>query len=826
MTMKNKIYLIACCIVAICGIFLFRNVDWAKNSGQSDDESMVVRKEGQPTDEAGITRAVAAKMMSLLVNTHGEIEGRERVIPYVDVNEEKWYDKYVNNLYHLGVDWNTGKVDEFGPLDHVTYAQCKAMLQAVRGAEYVAGFGEGAPFSIQGKNDGDVVQLEEWMALYRVLVAEQTEMAQAGGNITEADVVREMDLYVLDLVEREDGGVAGGSKEESTMVSLWKAITDKGEYYFDGFALDGVVDAAIHAFVKGEDVVYVDGVVEGEVVLSNAWILSGEGKEVRAFLNGTAKTFTVQNELSEPVSKVVGDIAVHNRAIVRISVKPERINGKVLEMQRDAVELEEYGTLPLDENYKIYSVWDEVASEVPNGVLVGYQATDFVVADGKVQAALITSEPATERIRVAIKTTGFKDYYHGKVKLTANTAFTVKFGKNNKEYEAGKAITIKPNGKFMKAGRMKVETVGGQGKIQLLTVNRNGNAPSYRGSFEVKQTDKGLLAINELSLEEYLYAVIPSEMPTNYGVEALKVQAVCARSYAYMQVVTNGLMHLGAHVDDSANYQVYNNTPEDESSVRAVDETRGRVLQYKGEVATAYYFSTSCGHTAGANDVWISNAKVPYLTAKLQVEEGTDVGFEADLSKEENFRNFIANNPTPTFDEQFAWYRWRTTVPSGHLRNSIDAALRSRYQANPALIQTQREDGSFRSVPVETIGDLVDIKVEERKAGGVITSILLMGSERNVRVRSEYNIRLVLAPRQDVIERKDGSKINGFGMMPSAFFYVDSVEGGFQFTGGGYGHGVGMSQNGVKAMTDGGKTFEEVLEHYYKGAEVVVPNGT
>ena len=66
------------------------------------------------------------------------------------------------------------------------------------------------------------------------------------------------------------------------------------------------------------------------------------------------------------------------------------------------------------------------------------------------------------------------------------------------------------------------------------------------------QKQIGLLIVNELPLEEYLYAVIPSEMPTYYGLEPLKVQAVCARSYAYKHLVANNLSKYGAHVDDSS----------------------------------------------------------------------------------------------------------------------------------------------------------------------------------------------------------------------------------------------------------------------------------
>ena len=78
--------------------------------------------------------------------------------------------------------------------------------------------------------------------------------------------------------------------------------------------------------------------------------------------------------------------------------------------------------------------------------------------------------------------------------------------------------------------------------------------PSYRGSLELEKQQDGIVVINEVLLEEYLYAVVPSEMPSSYPLEALKAQAVCARTYAYAKMLHAGLPADGAHVDDSAGF--------------------------------------------------------------------------------------------------------------------------------------------------------------------------------------------------------------------------------------------------------------------------------
>lgn len=110
--------------------------------------------------------------------------------------------------------------------------------------------------------------------------------------------------------------------------------------------------------------------------------------------------------------------------------------------------------------------------------------------------------------------------------------------------------------------------------------------------------------VNELPLEEYLYSVVPSEMPASYPLEALKAQAICARTYAYGHMSRAGYPRYGAHVDDSTSYQVYNNITEADSATTAVKETYGQmILTDEGTVANTYYYSTSCGVGTTAN-VW------------------------------------------------------------------------------------------------------------------------------------------------------------------------------------------------------------------------------
>lgn len=159
---------------------------------------------------------------------------------------------------------------------------------------------------------------------------------------------------------------------------------------------------------------------------------------------------------------------------------------------------------------------------------------------------------------------------------------------------------------------------------------------------EVRRYEEGYTLVNALPLETYLTAVVPSEMPSSYQIEALKAQAVCARSYAYIQLLRADLAKYGAHIDDSTAYQVYNkNTPTAESK-RAVEETSGQVLTYEGNIIEAYYFSTSMGYTDTA-EIWNVEDLSSYGYLKSACLNSST--FDGDLSKEEDFLSYISEVP-------------------------------------------------------------------------------------------------------------------------------------------------------------------------------------
>jgi stage II sporulation protein D len=134
---------------------------------------------------------------------------------------------------------------------------------------------------------------------------------------------------------------------------------------------------------------------------------------------------------------------------------------------------------------------------------------------------------------------------------------------------------------------------------------------AYRGELRVNVEKGRLRAINTLGLEAYLYGVVPSEMPHRWPLEALKAQAVAARSYA-LATKRSGDFDVYADVRS----QVYRGIPEEEAPTnQAIDETAGLVVTYQGQIAHTYFFSTSGGRTATVTDVWPTSKPTPYLVS-------------------------------------------------------------------------------------------------------------------------------------------------------------------------------------------------------------------
>lgn len=529
-------------------------------------------------------------------------------------------------------------------------------------------------------------------------------------------------------------------------------------------------------------------------IYENAWIVTIKENKLLMYADGSLREFEAKG--LEPIQDIMADVVVKDGKVKKVSLKTETIGGKVLAIGEDFIEIEGYGRVPLSPSYAFYKNYDNFEEIDWTGILVGYEGQDFIVGNGQVCGAIISTPIGAKNIRVLIMTDHYQDNYHKEVKITSTSSFSIDYKNGSTRYEAGEVVELTPESDFLKEGRIIISPMEGE-RISVLSIERGHGIPSYGGRLEIAKEGEHLVIINELSLEEYLYAVVPSEMPASYGLEALKAQAVCARSYAYKHMMKNSLSMLGAHVNDSAKYQVYNNLPEQEISTQAVDETIGQIMVSGEEVVEAYYFSTSCGHTTDAN-IWGSNVELSYISGKLLSDEVEDI----DLTDENRFAEFIKDTSLETFDSNFPWYRWNITFTLEDLTNLMN-----------------KNTGNAFADKVKSI------QVTKRGTGGIATELTVIGDKSKTVIDTEYKIRNLLVPNGYDLYKNDGTTTKSFTLLPSAFFTLEEIKEnnvliGYKLYGGGFGHGAGMSQNGVKAMTEKGMTYIEILHFFYSGIEI------
>lgn len=602
----------------------------------------------------------------------------------------------------------------------------------------------------------------------------------------------------------------GASLAENTL------ITADGAYTFQSPDFLRYRFCPVTAYQKDGELLTVYEQIAAAYEMYNVWVMEAEADYFLYFWNNYEIRIEYEPEeaanTGEEAREQIADLTFENGKLSSVSTKMDKVNGKILSVGKEEITVDGIGTIPFSEHLKIYQIYDVLTKRYTGDLRIGYDFTDFVIQDGKVEACLITRDEAMENIRVLINSSNYNTRLHESVTATADTDFVVRYGSydNPKEqaFQAGEQIEIGPDSEYFVSDRVVITPAALTGKVKLLSVQRSQGTAQYRGQIEVLKTPEGLAVINEVLLEEYLYCVVPSEMPSSYPLEALKTQAVCARTYAYQKMMKPGLPSYGAHVDDSTSFQVYNNIKENVETTKAVRETKGQLLYADNALVEAYYYSTSCGFGTTA-DIWKSGAANPtYLQAKRIGRIQADEMYNAEtLAEEESFRSFLAGAYESDYESTEGWYRWQYHVPELNCE-----VLRERLQKR-------------LNVDVASFQKVYNITGVSRGAGGVLEEIVIETDKGEYRVVGEYNIRSVLNNGEAKVLRQDGSEIDSPSLLPSAFLVIDTIHEdksvvGYTIIGGGFGHGVGMSQNGARHMAEDGMNAEQILGFFYEGSIV------
>ncbi len=567
--------------------------------------------------------------------------------------------------------------------------------------------------------------------------------------------------------------------------------------------------------------------------LNKVWV-EGNDEDIITIRYKNRSIKLQKNNVNFEDRQILADVVMSEGKVISITPFTKKINGKLLSIQSGFIELEGKGRFSYDTDLQVYKLYGDLEEYSIENLKIGYDFTDFVLDGETIIGALVTREEKMENIRVLIKTTDFGNSCHEEVSFSVDTSFVLRSGEQEKEYSAGEKVSLTVDSPLFISDRIIVEPAALTAKTTLDSVGRSQGVPSYRGKLEIEKTEAGLVVVNELLLEEYLYSVVPSEMPSSYPIEALKAQAVCARTYAYRHMLKSSLKEYGAHVDDSTVFQVYNNIIESDTALQAVRETSGQLAVLGEEPVDTYFYSTSCGYGTdmGAWKESIS-ASEEYLAAKhINSKEVLSTMSQEDFllqestpeQREQAFAAFISSTDSSDFEQKEGWYRWNYETELNE--ELLLEKLKTRYQMRPKQVLTKTKNGKFVSKEIKKLGTVKNITVLKRSSGGVIKELLIEGTKKTYKIISENNARYILANEADKVLRQTGDQVAINGMLPSAFAVIEVIMDEddnvvqYHVKGGGFGHGIGMSQNGARAMADGGYTYEQIVSFFYNGVTV------
>ncbi|OON99356.1 MAG: hypothetical protein ATN35_13085 [Epulopiscium sp. Nele67-Bin004] len=403
-------------------------------------------------------------------------------------------------------------------------------------------------------------------------------------------------------------------------------------------------------------------------------------------------------------------------------------------------------------------------------------------------------------------------------------------------------------------GERSIAFMGTDDDYNFPVITVGGN--KYRGAIELVTGRNGLTAVNVVDVEEYLYGVVPSEMSASWPTEALKAQAVVARTVA--TYYTGRFDAYGYDVVDTTNSQVYGGiSKEDPRSTSAVNSTKGEIVMYNGQVAEALYFSTSGGYTENAKYVW--GNEVEYLQAvpdiyetdpfvqpwerdvtfaeisnvlnrlgqnigtieAVKITERGDGGSVSELQivgSNSNYvlnyldtRNFFGNFSDGVLNSQM----YSFSPYSEDFNNSFEVVQQE--TSNPSAQRPTSSHSLYvASASGTTQQDVEEITVSNHMASAPLSEMIFVQGATSKTILTPwldefgdlYNLEQLNEP------------IITYATLNTEKESYEVVYGDFTIYGKGWGHGVGMSQSGAKGMAEAGYTYKEIIQYYYQGVEI------
>ena len=436
-------------------------------------------------------------------------------------------------------------------------------------------------------------------------------------------------------------------------------------------------------------------------------------------------------------------------------------------------------------------------------------ATLQIAREAEIKSAV--QNPAKHIVRVGLGDSSFSRYDFEKAGIFADAQMQV-FDNTELilEVPAYKTINLKlssdmfvltyDNGEVIDQVKGPVRFVCNDGKLGVKNLKRVGAQAFYRGEIEITKYNKKIgrfHIVNVIDVEDYLKGVVPNEMPVYFGLEALKAQSVAARNYV---LSPRTKAYDAFDVVDSVASQVYFGAgSEKEAGTRAVEETEGVVALYNWDLILAQYSSTAGGYTESFANVFSDpKSKVfpsvakPYLIAK------PDMLSQKPLTLEEDAAAFYKSKPD-SYDMKSPYFRWQRSWTKDELQNALQSTLAA--QSATGFVHPAFNKGG-------KLDEIVKLEVIRRGESGKIIEMEIVTKSQNYKVFKELVIRRLLTC--------NGKALPSANVVFEHKYDDDGNLLSVEAFGGGYGHGVGLSQYGAGFMaTELKQPYEKILKHYY-----------
>jgi stage II sporulation protein D len=391
--------------------------------------------------------------------------------------------------------------------------------------------------------------------------------------------------------------------------------------------------------------------------------------------------------------------------------------------------------------------------------------------------------------------------------------------------EVNKIIKILPHdkgieilGKGVYSGPIKIVPVG---NIKIIVVF-NGQKYRYRGNIEIDidKEHRKLNVINIIGIEEYLYGVLKKEISPRWPAEALKAQAVAARTFAIFNM--NKYIDKGYNICASTNSQAYGGVNhEDPLTNKAVDETRGLIMAYKGKPINAVYHSDSGGYTEDSENVW--GSFLPYLrSVKSKFEEKVFPPYHTWTC------SIDEKNLTKKLQKQ--GYKVNSVVSIEPVNKSETGRISELAFITDNNEVINMKANNFRSLigadlirstlfSIKVIGEEINIAKDTEDKKEIEDKDEQKESMKEIlEQKKDWTIKELLElMKKNKEEREKEKEVK----VSEAKIVKSNTPLTFIFSGSGNGHGVGMSQWGAYGMALQGSRYQDILKYYYQGIKII-----